>query len=129
MGKYVQSDGLNTEADYPYQHVQHNCRQSTSNPIYKCSGCVWTNEGVEHDLKMALVQEGPVALTTQILTMLSLLLAMIPMLMVISTGLSRTHGANPGEHTDTSNWPAIRTICVELQLIQYLQKDLAIKHK
>merc|ERR1711962_382404 len=59
--KYVESDGLNSEADYPYQHVQHNCRQSTSNPIYKCSGCVWTDEGDEHALKMALVQEGPVA--------------------------------------------------------------------
>jgi len=59
--KYIQTDGVNNDADYPYQHVQHNCRQSSSNPVYKCSGCVWTQEGVEHELKMALVQEGPVA--------------------------------------------------------------------
>jgi len=60
--KYAETDGLNTESDYPYEMSQHSCRQSDNSPTYKCSGCVWTDEGVEHDLKMALVGEGPVAI-------------------------------------------------------------------
>jgi len=60
--KYVQTDGINSESDYPYEMQQHSCRQSDSQATYKCSGCVWTQETIEHELKMALVEEGPVAI-------------------------------------------------------------------
>ncbi|CAL4205809.1 unnamed protein product [Meganyctiphanes norvegica] len=59
--KYVHENGTNSEAAYPYEMDQDSCRQSSNDPIYHCSGCTYTIVGSEDDLRMALVDEGPVA--------------------------------------------------------------------
>ncbi|CAL4131717.1 unnamed protein product, partial [Meganyctiphanes norvegica] len=60
--KYAHRSGVNTESDYPYVMSQQSCWQSSNDPTYHCSGCIYTQVGDEHELKMALADEGPVSI-------------------------------------------------------------------
>lgn len=60
--EYIESDGVNSEASYPYYAHQYSCAQSSSDTTYYCSGCIYTAVGDESDLKDAVGNEAPVAI-------------------------------------------------------------------
>jgi len=60
--EYIESDGVNSESDYPYYAHQYSCTQSNAYTTYHCSGCIYTAVGDELNLKDAVANEGPVAI-------------------------------------------------------------------
>merc|ERR1712002_222274 len=60
--EYIQSNGVNSESDYPYYAMQFQCSQSSAYSTYYCSGCTYIVEYDEQNLKDAVANEAPVAI-------------------------------------------------------------------
>jgi cathepsin L len=59
--RYIKDNGIESEADYPYQAKQGKCHFDKTKVVAKCTGYIDIPSGDEEALKQAVATQGPVS--------------------------------------------------------------------
>lgn len=60
--EYIEKEGLESEADYPYEGVKRTCRYDASKVVAQITGYTDVAEGSEEELQAAVASVGPVSI-------------------------------------------------------------------